>query len=65
MAYATNKADIHDTIYALRLYLKVLDLIRKAESRQTAGSLSCIDFFYILYKYILQINPTRINESQV
>ncbi|WP_273760642.1 transketolase [Bartonella sp. ML70XJBT.G] len=62
MAYATNKADIDDAIYALRLRLKILDLIRKAKSGHTAGSLSCIDFIYILYKHILQINPKRIHD---
>ncbi|WP_273755994.1 transketolase [Bartonella sp. MM73XJBT] len=62
MAYATNKADIDDAIYALRLRLKILNLIRKAKSGHTAGSLSCIDFIYILYKHILQINPKRIHD---
>ncbi|WP_275039527.1 hypothetical protein [Bartonella vinsonii] len=63
MAYATNKADIGDAIYALRLRLKIFDLIRKAKSGHAVGSLSCIDFIYILYKYILQINPTRIHDN--
>ncbi|GAA4663186.1 hypothetical protein GCM10023262_09300 [Bartonella pachyuromydis] len=49
MAYATNKAGNYDVVYALRLRLKILDLIRKAKSGHTAGSLSCIDFIYILY----------------
>ncbi|UTO28664.1 transketolase [Bartonella harrusi] len=62
MAYATNKADICDAIYALRLRLKILNLIRKAKSGHIADSLSCIDFIYILYRYILQINPTRIHD---
>lgn len=62
MAYATNKANIDDAIYALCLRLKILDLIRKAKSGHTAGSLSCIDFIYILYKYILQIDPKRIHD---
>ncbi|VEJ44861.1 transketolase [Bartonella vinsonii] len=63
MVYATNKTDIDDAIYALRLRLKILNLIRKVKSGHTAGSLSCIDFIYILYKYILQIAPTRIHDN--
>ncbi|EJF81210.1 hypothetical protein MCO_00004 [Bartonella sp. DB5-6] len=63
MAYATNKADIYDAIYSLRLRLKIFDLIRKAKSGHIARSLSCIDFIYILYKYILQINPTLIHNT--
>ncbi|MGF7157318.1 transketolase [Bartonella heixiaziensis] len=63
MTYAINKANIYDVICTLRLHLKILDLIRKAKSSHTAGSLSCIDFTYVLYKYILQINPTRINDT--
>ncbi|EJF98898.1 hypothetical protein MEI_00065 [Bartonella vinsonii subsp. arupensis Pm136co] len=63
MICAINNADICDAIYALRLRLKILDLIRKAKSGHTASSLSCIDFIYILYKYILQITPTRIHDN--
>ncbi|EJF96402.1 transketolase [Bartonella taylorii] len=62
MAYASNKADIYDAICSLRLRLKILDLIKRAKSGHIASSLSCIDFIYILYKYILQINPTRIHD---
>ncbi|MET3589614.1 transketolase [Bartonella silvatica] len=62
MVYAENKADIDNVIYALHLRFKILDLIRKAKAEHTASSLSCIDFIYILYKYILQINPTRIHD---
>ncbi|EJF83104.1 hypothetical protein MCW_01398 [Cardidatus Bartonella washoeensis 085-0475] len=54
MAYASNKADIDDAIYALRLHLKILDLNRKAQSGYTAGSFSCIDFIYVLYKLFLE-----------
>ncbi|WP_455466354.1 hypothetical protein [Bartonella sp. B39] len=50
MTYTTNKADIDDAIYALRLRLKILDLIKKAKSGHTASSLSFVDFIYILYK---------------
>ncbi|MBB5073427.1 transketolase [Bartonella callosciuri] len=42
--------------------LKILDLIRKANSGHTAGSFFRIDFIYILYEYILQLNPTCIHD---
>jgi transketolase len=48
-----------DEVAVLRLRLKILDLIRGAGDGHTAGSLSCIDFIYVLYRRVLNISPSR------
>src|SRR5829696_4730866 len=47
-------------IRARQLRIKVIDLIRTAGNGHLAGSLSCLDFLYVLYHEVLSLHPDRL-----
>ncbi|MFB7665925.1 transketolase [Kitasatospora sp. NPDC056138] len=58
----TDSTDTELAIRARQLRIDVIDLIRNAGNGHMAGSLSCLDFLYVLYKEVLNISPDALDD---